>query len=144
MRKVIIFTSLSILTMSSFGCNKETIIDSSSLPESSRTFITQHFADQTILQVKKDRDGFKMDYEVLLSQSTSLEFFKNGGIKEINTPVSIPDAALPSKIVDYAQTNYGNNFIVKWSLEKKKQEVKLDNGIELEFDTDGNFKQLDN
>ncbi len=130
--------------MSSFGCNKETVIDSSSLPESSRTFIAEHFPEKTILQVKKDRDGFKMDYEVLLSQSISLEFFKNGGIKEINTPISIPETALPPKIVDYTQTNYGNNFIVKWSMEKKKQEVKLDNGIELEFDTDGNFKQIDN
>ena len=40
--------------------------------------------------------------------------------------------------------NYPDNFITDWELDDKKQKVKLDNGLELEFNKEGNFLKLDN
>lgn len=144
MKKILVIAlSLCTLVISS-SCNKETVVEASKLPESSRTFITTHFPNEDILQVTKDQDGFTTTYAVTLSQLTALEFFKNGRIKEIECKYPIPNAALPTELVSYVQNNYNNNSIIKWSLDNKKQDVTLNSGIELEFDKKGKFKKIDN
>jgi hypothetical protein len=39
--------------------------------------------------------------------------------------------------------NYSDNFIKGWEMDEGKQEVELNNGLDLEFDMNNDFLQID-
>ncbi|WP_286405649.1 PepSY-like domain-containing protein [Myroides marinus] len=46
-------------------------------------------------------------------------------------------------MVNYVNTNYIEATITKIEKEARRYEVKLSNGLELEFSKDGKFKKID-
>lgn len=52
-------------------------------------------------------------------------------------------ATVQQQINTYLQTNYPNQTVVEVEVENQKIEIKLNNGIELIFDLNGNFLRLD-
>lgn len=119
------------------------------LPQNSRDFINQHFSGATISSVTEDNSWEFWDkdekYEVRLSNGIKLDFNKNGEVTEVdsNRGEMIPEAALPNNIVSYVKSNYAGAQIISWEKDDDDQEVKLSNGIELEFDAQGNFRKVD-
>ena len=47
------------------------------------------------------------------------------------------------KIFEYVKVNYPNNFITGWEMDEGKQEVELNNSVDLEFDMNNVFLQND-
>ncbi len=124
----------------------EVVVDESELPVAAKNFINEHFEGATIVTVIKESEGNIVEYEVILSNSFNLDFDANGKCINIEGMKNqqIPDTALDAKLVSYVTSNYPNNFIVEWDLDTREQEVELNNGTELVFDTAGNFKYIDN
>ncbi len=125
------------------SCKKEKVVSQNDLPTIANTYITTHFPDQTIRQVIKDMDNLKTTYDVILDNGAKLEFNKSGEIRKIEGNSKLPDSVIPSQILSYVQDNYATEFIKKWELEDNKQEVELSNGLDLEFDKNGNFLRID-
>ncbi|MDD4514551.1 PepSY-like domain-containing protein [Massilibacteroides sp.] len=125
--------------------NKVFTTDVNALPQVSRQFLTAHFNDVKIshISIEKNWYGIK-DYDVILTDGTEVEFFKSGEWKEVsrkNTPV--PPAIVLSPIAEYVKTNFSDNYIVAIEKDGRKYEVKLNNGIELDFDLGGRFRRID-
>jgi hypothetical protein len=126
------------------SCDKEEIISSSNLPSEISSYISTHFPNNTITQVIKDRDGITKTYDVLLSNSLSLEFNRKNNIIDIDGITQLPNSVIPEKIIQYVKSNYSSNFITDWELDDKNQQIQLDNGVDLEFNMKGDFLRIDN
>ncbi len=126
------------------SCDREEVIPSTDLPSEITSYISTHFPNNSIVQVIKDRDGLTKTYDILLSESISLEFNRKKEIIDIDGVAQLPNSVIPEKILQYVTTNYPTNFITDWELDDKNQQVQLDNGLDLEFKMNGDFLRIDN
>lgn len=132
-----------VLTFSLSSCEKEEIMPVSELPNEITSYITKHFPNNTIKQVIKDRDGLTKTYDILLSESISLEFNRQKEIIDIDGVSKLPDSVIPDKIREYVRNNYPDNFITDWEIDGRNQQVQLDSGLDLEFNMKGDFLRID-
>ncbi len=110
------------------------------IPEPILTFVTTNFPENYIVQISRDYDG----YEVDLNNGYSIEFDRNGNWVEIDCERDpVPTALIPEPILAYVSANYPQNFIVQISKDNRGYDVELNNDVDLEFDTNGNFLRID-
>ncbi len=116
--------------------NDSTLI---SLPAAIVNYISKNYPTQTILKAEK---GDKK-IEVTLSNAVKLEFNLDGTFREALSNVkNITASELPKKITEYLAANYASLKIVKVEICNKKIEVKLSDGVKLEFNLDSSFKEV--
>lgn len=142
MRSTLLLLALPFMLLAS--CIKEKVLGSNDLPATSTSYIATHFPDQTIVHAIKEFDDLQITYTVYLKNGVKIEFNQNGEVKEIEGNSALPDSVIPAAILAYVNANYASEFIKEWKLERTKQEIKLSNGITLEFDKNGNFLRIDN
>lgn len=140
--KTTLMIAASLMIMS--ACDKEENVAQANHPEAIKSYVATHFPASQIVSVVKDIDGLTTTYDVILTEGFKLEFNKKLEIIEIDGTTKLPDSVIPAKILSYVTANYPTNVIVGWQLEGKNQQIELDNDIELEFDSDGNFLRIDN
>lgn len=134
-----------LLAGTGFTANaQDKIITQSELPAAIKTYLKTHFAENEVLQATLDKGMFSKSYDVILNNDITLEFDSKDKIEEIKSHHSkLPDSVIPKSILDYVKKNYPNNFITEWDLDKGKQKLELDNGIDLEFTLEGHFLRID-
>lgn len=142
-----LFLLLGIVLFANVGLadNKVYTTDVNALPENSRQFLATHFNKIKVAHISIDRKWYGIkDYDVILTDGTEVEFRKNGEWKEVsNRNIAIPSTILLAPIRDYVKTNFSTNYIVSVELDDRKYEVKLNNGMELDFDRNGNLRKVD-
>jgi len=141
--KLFLGLALAFGSLSFSGCDKESIVSASDLPSQIQDYVTAHFPNNNILQVTKDREGFKHNYELILDESITLEFNKKHEIVDIDGISKLPDSVVPEKLLLYISTNFTENYIIGWEKEDKNQEIKLDNDMDLVFNMNGDFLKID-
>lgn len=132
-----------ILPLFFISCDKETILPETKVPAEITNYVDTHYPANPIIQVTKDNDGFKLTYDIVLQDFTKLEFNRKKEIIEIQSPNKLPDSVIPTKILEYVFKNYASNWIISWDLDDKRQKVELNNGLEIEFSTNGDFLRID-
>lgn len=141
-----VFNIILILVIS-FGftsCYKDKILKDDEIPTEIRSYIEEHFPNHDLLKAKKERDKNEpTTYEISLSGSISLEFNKDYKIIEIDGITALPNSVIPPPILQYVQENYPNQVITDWEDIGTKQKVRLNEGLELIFDLEGNFLFID-
>lgn len=151
MNKKLKFTSpmVAILLLAlGFGLTlnaQDKVIPQEELPQGATEFIQTHFADQKVLQVTKDVDFLiKTEYEILLSDGFQLEFDSKGNWKDVdgNNKV-IPTGFVPESLMDYVADNFPTEKVTGISKKSSGYELELSNKLELEFDSNGAFKRID-
>lgn len=115
------------------------------LPAKSKEFLNRYFKNVQISHIKIDKGILKTDgYDVILINGMNVEFNGSGEWKEVEGKnIPIPAALVPKKIQQYVQESFPGKMIVAIEKDRRKQEVKLENGIELSFDLSGNLKTID-
>lgn len=103
-------------------------------PQEMEAFALKHFPNNSVIQTKEINYKGSRAFEMKLEGDIELKFNSNGDLIEIESKTRIPDSLIPAKILYYVSKHYPNNFIIEWELEDDHQEVKLDNGVELEFE----------
>lgn len=144
--KKLIFIAALMSSVLFFSCAKEkkTAVAFNQLPEAAQTFLNTHFSDLTVLSIIKDEDGREVEYEVKYTDLTEVDFDRNGAWEKVErVNVSVPDAIIPAAILTYVRTNFPANFIVEIDKDRNGYDVKLNSGLDLEFDRNGNFKRID-
>ena len=113
------------------------------LPADILEFIATHFPGVTIEEAERENNG---NYEIELSDDVKLIFDADGNFlgraddndNDDKDDDDIAISELPQVIRDYIATNYPNNTIIEAEREDDNTfEVTLNNGVELEFDSDG-------
>ncbi len=56
---------------------------------------------------------------------------------------AVPEGIVPAAIKTYIKTKHINKFVIEIKKERKEYEVELNNGIDIVFDKNGNFKRYD-
>lgn len=147
MKKVVIISMISIAIMTGSALYLTRFLDDraiapEALPDGYKTFLKSSFPGVSIAFVKEDRDFLIKKYEVLLTDGTKIEFRVNGDWKEIKRlGAAIPENLMPAEALRKVGELFPGSSIVKAEYERKRLEVKLDNGYDLEFDR--NFMLID-
>lgn len=115
----------------------------SELPEMVSAYVSQLFPNEKIKTVEVDKGDHWETYEVKMSGGTELSFDQNNQPTEIKCKNGIPASALPLNIAGYVTKNHPNIKIVEYEMDEEGYEVELENGDELEFDSEGNFVEMD-
>ena len=116
------------LTMS--ADDDDRVITFSQLPEAAQTFLKAHFGTKVPLLVTADWDDYTIRYE----SGEKIEFNRSGDWKDIECYNSkVPTEAVPAQISTYISQNYPGKSIIKLERHRSVYEVKLNNGLEVEF-----------
>lgn len=117
----------------------------SSLPASITNYITANYPSATITKAEK----YVTKYEITLSNLVKLEFKLDGTFIEVSGGGGGADdgnhvdpATLPAAIGAYITKNYPGTTITKAEKSATEYEVRLSNGVKLEFNLDGTFKEV--
>lgn len=142
----IILIGLALMTNLACADNDKVTNNINELPQVSRTFLNNYFNGNKVSHIKIDKDLFLIDsYDVILTDGTSVEFNRDGEWKEVKSfQQNIPDTLIPAEIRQYVSQNYPGQKIMTVERGKRKVSVDLANGLELEFDLNGNLIDIDN
>lgn len=119
--------------------------DASSLPPAATVFLDKYFKAEVSL-VKIDKSfGRVSEYEVILRDGTEVTFDGSGNWKEIETSVKskVPDKIVPQAIITYVKSHQNKSVIIGIEKDRRGYDVTLANGVEIEFDSAGNFLRYD-
>ncbi len=118
--------------------DNDRVITFEQLPAQAQAMLKQHFADKVPLIVTVDWD----DYKVMYQSGERVEFDKKGNWKELDCRVSaVPTALIPEPIKVSVKTTFPGAVIIKLDRDRRGYDVKLNNGMELEFNK--NFQVVD-
>ncbi|SKB30872.1 Putative beta-lactamase-inhibitor-like, PepSY-like [Salegentibacter holothuriorum] len=115
----------------------------SELPEMVSAYVSQLFPNEKIKTVEVDKRDYWETYEIKMSGGTELSFDQNNQPTEIKCKNGIPASALPLNIAGYITKNHPNIKILEYEMDEEGHEVELESGEELEFDSEGNFVEID-
>ena len=146
MKKLIVIAFFVGFSTLNISCSKQATAQTQTTIES---FVKTYFADAEILSSIKD--GF--DYDVTLSDYTKIEFDGNllrGKLewdevdcKHSTVYKAVPSTLIPVEISTHVAKYHSDYSIVKISKDRRGWEIKLNNGIEIEFDRKFNVIEID-
>lgn len=144
MKKLIVILLAAIPFLSCESSNTKPI-EFSSLPSKAQAFVKQHFADKTVSMVFCDDELFDTDYEVRFSDGSSVEFDDKGEWTsvEVKTSEGVPAAIIPQSIRTFVADKHPACYVVDIDKGKREYDVELNNGIDIVFDKNGNFKRYE-
>ena len=114
------------------------------LPEAVTAFLNKHFPDATVVGVETDPKYGGMEYDIMLNDGTEIDFDRNNQWESVDCHVkAVPVALVPSAIASYVQANYQSTPITKISNKGYGYDIDLANGLELKFNSNGQFVGID-
>ncbi|KFF09715.1 PepSY-like domain-containing protein [Flavobacterium hydatis] len=132
------------LTFSLSANAQKTVITKTALPLKAQTFLKTHFTGQEPTYILEDKETFSKDYKVQFANNIEVEFDAKGNWEEVDgNHAEIPISIIPKNIVSYVKSNFANTIITKIDKGTWGYEVNLSNGLELEFNSKGNFIRID-
>lgn len=106
------------------------VITFNQMPEAAQALLKQYFADKVPLVVTVDWD----DYTIMYDSGEKVEFDKQGNWKEIDCRSSyVPEQLIPEQIKTHIQATFPGAIILKLDRNRRGYEVKLNNGLEIEY-----------
>lgn len=145
--KKILFLFVMVLTAVTFASARDVVTkDVNKLPMVARNFIKHHFPSAKISYIKIDNEGSRVkDYEVKLSDNTEIDFDSVGNWQEVDANKGrLPGSLIPIFVTNYMKNNnFVEEYVTKMERSRKGYEVKLNTGLTLKFDNQGNFRKMD-
>lgn len=143
--KVLTLSVLGVVALTSCEDMKlfETTILPADAPTAIQAYVDTHFVAHTIQYIERDRDEVALRYEVYLSDNVLLEFDSDYEIKEIYSETRLPDSVIPNAILNHVEANFPDRDITDWELYRNRQEIQLDNNLEVHYDLEGTFIRID-
>ena len=132
MKSIKAIVLLAAMLMMSFNAkaDHDQVITFDQMPEVAQAFHKQFFANKVPLVVTVDWDDYTIRYE----SGEKVEFDKQGNWKEIDYRASlVPVELIPEQIKANIQATFPNAIILKIDRNRRGYEVKLNNGLEVEF-----------
>ncbi len=136
-----LFVALSVLPASA---GNDRIITVGELPAASQQFISTCFKEVEVSYAKVDEEWFDKEYKVVFVDGSKIEFVRSGAWKEVDCKYGeVPAGVVPAPIRDCVATRFSDRRIVSIERDRRSYDVKLDNGLELEFDADFRLVDID-
>lgn len=134
-----IIALVALLTISfSAKADHDKVITYDQLPQTAQVMLKQYFANKVPLVITMDWD----DYTIMYESGEKIEFDKVGNWKDIESYSStVPSALIPEQIKKSVKTSFPGTSIIKIDRNRRGYEVKLNNGLEIEFNRE--FQVID-
>ncbi|MDR2237629.1 MAG: PepSY-like domain-containing protein [Chryseobacterium sp.] len=144
-RKITAAFILILMMTGGFILAQDRAINANQLPKTAKNFLAAHFKGVSIGSTMEDREIYGVDeYKVYLGNGMKIEFDRGGNWKEVDGKhQKLPYGFIPVSIRNYASKNFPNTYIVKIEKERWAYKAELSNGLDLEFDRNGNFRKID-
>ena len=143
MKKLLSIITVSLIFSAITGYADDKFIDFSALPQTAQQFASANFKDKKVAVVKQDRSflGAITDgYDIVYSDGTEIEFDASGNWTSIDCEfANLPAGVLPETIITYIENNYPGSKAYKADKEFGGYEVGITGGLELIFNTAGEF-----
>lgn len=140
MKKILLsLLTLILIAGTANAQSKKKNIDPDNLPKVANELIQKHWPSCVI-------DNAYMrgrEYEVLLSDGTTIEFDAKGVWKEMECTDGLPVTLVPVYITRYIVNRYPKQLIIDCEKMRGGYEVTLTNGLEIQFDLRGNVTHVD-
>lgn len=137
-------TIAALLLVFAMSATAQKKITTAELPKGANEFLAQHFKGIEVAKAKKDAEHGEKGYEVILSDGTEIEFWKDGKYREVDGgDKPIPTAFIDPKILEYVKKNYPGKQITHIDYGHNDVDVDLTGKIDLEFDKNGKFLKAD-
>ena len=111
-------------------------IQKDQLPKTAKEFIKKHFPKLQVSHVTMDKEKEAADttYDVMFTTGEKAEFDKAGKWTEIDCgKMAVPESIVPKPILGYVKKHHPGQEIVKIERNKRKYDIDLNTGLELEF-----------
>ena len=115
------------------------------LPNSAQTILKNNFkAGVNHIKIEKDFGKIK-EYDVVLTDGTEVSFDSHGNWKdiEVRQNASVPSSLVPKAITEYIKLNQKKVKITGIEKNRSGYEVELSNGVEIKFNSEGQFLRYD-
>ena len=130
MKKYLVLLVAALTLGFSAKADHDQVINFNQLPANAQALLKQHFGDKVPLIVTMDWD----DYTIMYDSGEKVEFDKQGNWKDIDCRSSqVPTALIPEQIKANIRTSFPGTTILKLDRNRRGYEVKLNNGLEIEF-----------
>ena len=146
--KKVLFLITAILATVTSACADDRLIAFDQLPQDAQIFTRKYFsADDPLYRhayVTYDAELFDSSYMVVFTNGDGLEFNKDGQWKDFDCQQCVvPNEIIPIAIQDFLSVGYPDASVKKIEKNRRTYDIKLDNGLELEFDLDGKLIEID-
>ena len=131
MKKSLFILMALVLTMCMPAmADNDRVITFDQLPAQAQELLKKHFAEKVPLIITVDWD----DYKVIYQSGEKVEFDKKGNWKDLDCKVSrVPVALIPEQIKANVKATFPGAIIIKLDRDRRGYDVKLNNGMELEY-----------
>lgn len=113
------------------------------LPAPCQVFVKTHFPNAQVTYCVRESRG----YEIKFADAMELEFTKAGLWKEVDCKYGVvPESVLkliPPSIPTYIKSVFPQAVITRVKLDGRRYEVKINTGLEFEFNKAGTFMRID-
>ena len=128
--KLFLMMAMVVLMSQNMRADDDRVITYQQLPQNAQTMLKQHFSKMVSLVVTMDWDDYTIRYET----GEKVEFNKQGEWKEIECYGShVPSALIPEQIKSHIKSTFPGTTIIKIDRNRRGYEVKLNNGLEIEY-----------
>ena len=129
--KAILLLAAMLVMSFSAKADHDQVITFDQMPEVAQALHKQYFASKVPLVMTVDWDDYTIRYE----SGEKVEFDKQGNWKEINCrSTCVPAELIPEQIKSHIQATFPGSAIIKLERNRRGYEVKLNNGLEVEYD----------
>lgn len=143
MKKILFILLAIVLSASSaFAFIDSYTVKRENLPEEAQAMLSEYFPKAKVSLIKVDRHLLKKtDYDVRLTNGTTIEFTNKGKWTSVNCgKKAVPEALIPQTIRKYVAKNYSGVEIVSIRKRNAGYDIGLSDNIELRFNLLGQFK----
>lgn len=114
------------------------------LPQPITDFLQQQFPGATVAYVETDNEHGGLEYDVTLNDGTEVDFDPANQWEQVDCKVkAVPAALVPPAIASYVKANYQGLPITKIDRKRYGYEIELSNGLDLNFNPNGQFTGID-
>ena len=133
MKKMLVLLALVLTMFAPAMADSDRVITFEQLPAQVQTLLKKNFAHKVPLVVTVDWD----DYTVRFQSGEKAEFDKRGNWREFDCRMSaVPTSLIPEQIKAGVEKTFPGAVIVKIDRDRRgTYDVKLNNGMELEFNS---------
>lgn len=129
---------------SSYAFIDSYVVNRDNLPQEAQEMLSEHFPKAKVSLIKVDRHLLKKtDYDVRLTNGTTIEFSNKGKWKSVDCGKrTVPEALIPKTIRKYVSKNYSGVTIVSIRKHSSGYDIGLSDQIKLKFNLLGQFKSV--
>ena len=136
--KFVMLLAIALTLSFNVKADHDQVITFDQLPAAAQALHQKYFADKVPLTVTMDWD----DYTILYQSGEKVEFDRQGEWKQIKCRYSaVPSALIPEQIKANVKTSFPGTSIIDIDRGRRGYEVKLNNGLEIEYNS--SFQVID-